>query len=194
MALATVLAGLVTLTAVAQFGQFGRGGAGGMSPAQLLANKSVQEELKLSAEDAEKLVKKVNDETTKVAVKVTEEGLSKDQAKRFKQIRLQQMRLNAFEDAEVVSALKLTDDQKKEIKGIEDDLRKDLADAFKEKSKDAREKINEMRKEALAKATKCLTDAQKKSWKEMVGEPFEIRLDFGGFGDKKGGGDKKKDF
>jgi hypothetical protein len=42
-------------------------------------------------------------------------------------------------------------------------------------------KIQTLRKDTLEKITSTLTDAQKKSWKTMTGEPFQFKVPgFGG--------------
>lgn len=38
-------------------------------------------------------------------------------------------------------------------------------------------KLQALRKEALEKVVASLTDDQKKSWKELTGEPFEIKFE-----------------
>ena len=53
-------------------------------------------------------------------------------------------------------------------------------------------KIAELRKEFAGKAVAVLTDDQKKEWKEMTGEHFEMVAQAGGFGGGKGGKRKKK--
>ncbi|HMC90517.1 MAG TPA: hypothetical protein VKI17_13265, partial [Gemmataceae bacterium] len=56
---------------------------------------------------------------------------------------------------------------------------------------EARKKMAAVQKETMEKITAVLTDDQKKTWKEMTGEPFEYKPDPGeGFGGRRG---KKKD-
>ena len=52
--------------------------------------------------------------------------------------------------------------------------------------------MTKMSKDFMAKAEKVLTDSQQKEWKELVGKPFEVRMDFGGRGRGRGQ-DKDKD-
>jgi hypothetical protein len=124
--------------------------------------------------------------------------LKPDQLKRYKQIELQQ-RANSpfggglagvFATPEIATELKLTDDQKEKIKGIGEDFQKDAADARANAGGDfaaMQEKMTAMRKEVTTKITGLLTDEQKKTWKEMTGEPFEVKYPMGG------GRGKKKD-
>jgi hypothetical protein len=38
-------------------------------------------------------------------------------------------------------------------------------------------KMTELRKEALGKATAKLNDEQQKTWKELTGAPFELKIE-----------------
>src|SRR5262249_2487888 len=125
--------------------------------AGLVTNKSVQEELKLTAEQVKdlpaairkvrekyqgdlaklrtlgpkeqaELLAKVDNQTRKAAVEV----LKPEQAKRLKQIERQLASIYAFLDEEVAKDLKLTDDQKGKIKGVFSQYGKDLTELSKE--------------------------------------------------------------
>lgn len=132
-------------------------GAGGL--AMLLANKSVQEEIKLTDEQKEKVatfskesqaammeafgklrdlgqderreaMTKLTKEATEKAEKFMKDTLKEDQVKRIKEINLQQQGVRAFTSEEVQTALKLKDDQKEKLKEIGDQLRKDTMELF----------------------------------------------------------------
>ena len=139
----------------------------------LLTNKSVQEELKITKEQKEKIdeaSKKIQDKyrdefaklrdlqgeerrekASALAKEVTEEltkaaDLTSAQKKRFGQIQLQLRRTRAFTDPEVQKQLKLTDAQKETIKTA----LKEGEDKIKEETKDLdprtdRRKIGEIR-------------------------------------------------
>ena len=203
------LVAIVTFNANAQRpgGGFGGGGFG------LLMNKGVQEELKLTDEQKEKIqavgtelgkggfgfkkdqTKEEREKAAKERIEKTNKAvadiLKPDQAKRFKQIERQQdvlVTLNT--DEEVVKEIKLTDEQKDKLKGIRDDMTKEMSGLFgKGKGgdfKEAFEKMNTLRKESKEKALKVLTADQTAKWKEITGAPFEVQLGgFGGFGKKK---------
>jgi Spy/CpxP family protein refolding chaperone len=148
------LAALLAAPAFAQPPGGGRRGPGG-GGMNLLQNKSVQEELKLTAEQIDKskkvsedirekykddfpkvremsqeerqeFFKKVGDETNKALATV----LNADQQKRYKQIQLQQMSrftgANILLTPDVEKGLKLTDDQKGKIKTIVEDINKEM--------------------------------------------------------------------
>jgi Spy/CpxP family protein refolding chaperone len=150
--------GLAALLAAPALAQPPGGGRGGRGPGMnLLQNKSVQEELKLtkeqidkskkvsddirekykddfqkaremSQEERQEFFKKVGDETNKELSTI----LNEDQQKRYKQIQLQAqsrfMGAGVLLSPDVEKGLKLTDDQRGKIKTIVDDVAKELKD------------------------------------------------------------------
>jgi hypothetical protein len=207
----------------------GRGGRGGrgvgampMDAAQLLLNKSVQDELKLTddqkaalakvrdkqmeamqkARDADRekrgeIFRAAREETKKEVDKWKEAGLKPEQARRLRQIELQNMHFRAFADADVQKELKMTDKQKDEVKEITEGVNKDVTE-LRNSAQNPRElfpKIQALQKEATEKVAGLLTEDQKKTWKELVGEPFEVKMEgFGGgrgFGKGKGKGNQE---
>ncbi len=204
-------------------GRGGRGG-GGFGPGMLIQNPSVQQELKLTDEEKQKIANAVESINSKhqqertalrdlqgderrekgqeLGKKVTEETnqalsgiLTPEQSKRYKEITLQQEGPRAFSTEEVQKALKLTDDQKDKIKTINEDAAKDMRELFPQGGrrgagggggggavdqaafKELQTKMAAMRKETLDKITSVLTDDQKKSWKDMTGQPFEVKFE-----------------
>jgi Spy/CpxP family protein refolding chaperone len=133
------------------------------------------------------LMREVGEETRKALAK--ENVLTPDQEKRFKQIELQTEGPRAFVTANVQKSLKLTADQQDKIKTIVDDMTKEER-AARESAGQGNfqgmfQKMQELRKDATAKITDVLTDDQKKEWKEMTGEPFQMQ--FGQGGGRRGG-------
>ncbi len=103
--------------------------------------------------------------------------LKPEQVKRFEQIQLQQSGAGAFSSPRVQEELKLTDDQKSKLREITDESGQSMREAFQSLQSDregAMKKIGEIRKQATEKAVGVLTVDQKKAWKEMTGEPFEV--------------------
>ena len=103
--------------------------------------------------------------------------LKPEQMKRLKQIELQRAGEEAFGRPEVQKALNLTDTQRESLKTI-------AADAAKERSslrsggsggQGNFEKLAALRKETNEKTQAILTDEQKKTWKELTGEPFQMQ-------------------
>ena len=204
--------GLVAmLTAPAAAQGRGRGFGGGNSLAALMANTSVQKELKLDDQQIEKakeLAQKNREEMTEKmqalpqdlekadrrtkmmeisremnasTLKAAGEFLKPEQVTRLKQISYQRQGLMAFNDPEVAKKLNLTDSQKSEIQEIARESRGGGGgfnrDATPEERKAAMAKRAEQQKEALAKVTAKLNDEQQKTWKELLGAPFEYRPD-----------------
>jgi Spy/CpxP family protein refolding chaperone len=189
---------------------------GGMNGYLLASNKSVQQELKLTDEQSEKVTKvaseireqtkekfgalkdlsreerrekgmaigKENDEKAKTALK---DILKPEQLARLHQIVLQQRGVEAFADSHVQDKLKLTDDQKSKLKELGENHRREMGEIFQSAQNDregAREKIRTARKESLEKAVGVLTSDQKATWKELTGEPFEVKYE----GQRRGAG------
>ena len=147
-------------------------------------------------------MKKIQEDANKAVAK-TVDGLKDDQKKRFKQIQVQVKGIRAFSDDELTKDLKLTDKQKDDIKEQTGDLTKDIAEIFKDLPRgdakareEAQKKVADLTKMAMDKITGSLTDAQKKTWKDMNGEKFDLKMDaFPGFpGKDKGKGDKTDKF
>jgi hypothetical protein len=198
--LAPVLAGLLVAPLLGQR----RGGPGGMiSGVFLLGQKSVQQELKLTEEQVKKITEAgekmrsefgnlqglEGDERAKKIQELREESrktvagiLSKDQAKRFKQISLQVQGLRAVGNPEVAKELKITDDQKEKVKELQQQAGQDIRKIFEDAAGDfaaARKKIDEYNKGFNEKVLKLLTDEQKTKWKELTGKPFKGEIRFG---------------
>jgi Spy/CpxP family protein refolding chaperone len=181
-------------------------GFGGFGLAGLVQNEGVQKELKLDKEQVDKvkdalqkvqakyrddfaklrdlsqeeqrtkrqaLTRTFNEETLKAAGDI----LKPDQLKRLKQIELQQAGVLAYSRPEVQKALNLTDDQKQKIQTIAEESGKEMRDLFGGGNPaEIQEKIAELRKKTAEKVQVVLTDNQKKAWKELTGEPFQVRF------------------
>jgi Spy/CpxP family protein refolding chaperone len=202
----TILAfgALCLLAGQAQAQQGGGMGMGG--GAQLYVNPSVQKELKFTEEQTTKArtvmadlrekyqekitearesqdfaqMQKLNLERNAEAKKAMADVLKPDQIKRFGQIQMQQMGAMAFQNADVLQKITLTDDQKSKVKEITDDLqaqRRELFQGFQDDREGTLKKMATLNKETNEKALAVLTDEQKKTWKEMTGEPFEVKYE-----------------
>jgi Spy/CpxP family protein refolding chaperone len=203
--LALTLAAVMAAPALAQRRQppgGGRGGFGG--PGALLTNKSVQDELKVTDEQKTKLEalsrkigetmqEKMRDipqdqrrekfaeiqrELGAMVEKELAGVLKEDQVKRFKQIQRQDMGPRAFADPEIQKALNLTAEQKEEVQKIVEGSREAIREAAQDAAGDfakMREAMDKVNKETMGKIAAKLTAEQKKTWKELTGEPFQIR-------------------
>ena len=130
------------------------------------------------------------------AYKELADVLKKDQITRLKQIHRQQMGLNAFVNAEVAGALKFTDTQKTAVKTAVTDFEKERREIFAdlgfkkgnfdaEKFAEAQKKVRKIQTDATDKLVGMLDDTQKKTWKEMLGEAFDLTKLQPQFGKKK---------
>jgi len=205
--------GLVALSAAPALAQQGRGGfgmfGGGGGGPMLLGNAGVQQELKATDAQKEKLEalaqelgQKQREEFGKLQDLSQDERREKmaelsrsinvemrrslndvlkaDQLKRFEQIQLQQAGMAAFATPRVETELKLTADQKSQIRQLEEEQRQAMGEAFRGGQSDraaAMQKLTQLRKQGMEKVQALLTEDQKKSWKDLTGEPFEVRFE-----------------
>jgi hypothetical protein len=218
-------AGLVVLSSFAGSGlaqQKGKGkgfgggfGFGGINvTAAVLNNKALQEELKVTSEQKQKLkpaadkqaalqkkqaemfaggkggfdkekmqenfkeMQAVNEEVKKSV----DETLNAEQKKRLRQIEVQAAGPRAFANEEMVKGLNLSDEQKTKIKAVADEFTKDSREvrmeggfgADAEKRAEIDRKVDKLQAAAMKQIQEALTDEQKKTWKTLVGEPFDV--------------------
>jgi len=158
MAVAVGLAACLSTSANAQ--GFGRGMGGMMGGGlNLLTDKAVQKELKLSDEQVEKATKAATEQREKMtemrqelqgldqaerqekmtammkematsSKKVTDDLLKPEQKKRYDQLVLQRQGVGAFASEDVQSKLKFTDEQKNKVKDINESMREQMRDLF----------------------------------------------------------------
>jgi len=190
----------ICLTAALAQAQPGPGMMGG-GINMLIGSKQVHEELKLDKDQVDKLQKALQEAQKKHkddkpeerpanvsadVKKAAEDIMKADQFKRFKQISYQVEGPSAFTEEDVVKELKLTDDQKSAAKDSIADMQKQVKDIFGGKPPDPKEmetimkKIKDIRETATDKVVSKLTDDQKKKWKEMTGEKFDLKMQIPG--------------
>ena len=130
----------------------------------------------LQGEEAQKKRAEIQREITTWATKEMGEFLKADQVARLKQISLQQRGAMAFSDPEVAQKLNITDAQKTEIQEIAQGAREKMPsrEDFQSDREAAMKKMQEVNKETLSQIETKLNDEQKKTWKEILGAPFEI--------------------
>lgn len=213
LVLAGLLVQASLASAFAQFGGRGQGGfGGGISSSMLLQQKSVQDELKLTDDQKTKLkeagdkmrasfgggggggnrteaereeARKKFEEVRKANDKAVAEILTADQAKRVKEITLQQAGPMALANEETAKAVGLTADQQAKVKEISTGLADETRKLFQGGGgggnfQEGREKMQAARKAAADKVVALLTDEQKKTWEGLVGKKFEGEITFGG--------------
>jgi Spy/CpxP family protein refolding chaperone len=160
-----------------------------------------------SAEDRAAIQKKVREANEKAVASV----LKAEQLKRLHQIENQQAGVGMFSREDIQKTLKLSDEQKDKIKEINTELRKGLDElnpgrggagggggrggrggfgGFGGFDPEAQKKRQDLQKDALKAVVKVLDTDQKTAYKDLTGEPFELRFEgfagggggFGGFG------------
>lgn len=131
----------------------------------------------LSPEERREKMTAINTEMNEATLKAIGEYLKPEQITRLKQISYQQRGAQAFSDAEVAKKLNITDGQKSEIQSIvQESFSKmgELRTQFEGDRTGMMEAMTKLRKETLAQVEKKLNDEQQKTWKELIGSPFEV--------------------
>jgi delta 1-pyrroline-5-carboxylate dehydrogenase len=133
----------------------------------------------------QELAKPIND----AAMKTVAEFLKPEQLTRLHQIELQQRGVQALVDPAVAKKLSITSEQETKVKSIMTDMQSEMREIM-EASRDDRQagmqKQQALRKETLTKVMALMTDDQKKTWKDMTGEPFTVPPMQGGRGGRGG--------
>jgi len=147
----------------------------------------------LSQEERRTKMLELNQASSAELRKGLDEILKPEQVKRFQQIQLQQMGvLGAPVMPRVQEALNLTDDQRSKLRTIQQEQQESMRGIFESAGDDraaAMPKMAELRKKTNEKAMGLLTDTQKAAWKDLTGEPFEVRFEPGQGG--PGGGRRR---
>ncbi|HEY2250851.1 MAG TPA: hypothetical protein VGH74_07305 [Planctomycetaceae bacterium] len=160
----------------------------------LLRQQSVQRELKLTADEVEKINKFAaqqwakaqkahetsateQDKTFKDMAQENhsfiEKTLKKEQAKRMHEIVLQKTGILALTRKDVASKLKLTDDQIKKAHNLQREARRDAEELLHTTQKDQkRAKFRQLEETGRKHVMELLNDEQETTWKEMTGQPF----------------------
>jgi Spy/CpxP family protein refolding chaperone len=128
--------------------------------------------------------KELNDKRTELMKPITEEntkkikGFLKDgQYTRLTEIDLQQRGATALTDPAIAKKLSVTDEQATKVKSILADQQSEMQELRQSAGNDfaaMMPKIQALRKETNSKVMALMSADQKKTWKEMTGEPFEV--------------------
>jgi hypothetical protein len=172
----------------------------------LLENESVQKELKLTDEQIKKSKEVIDKVKTKFApellkvfdlsgearrekeqevvkaireeaTKEMEGVLTKEQVKRFKQIRLQAEGATVFQKPDILKAMKFSDDQMAQLRTIRQDANQQMRKVRQKhrgRPEEAKQ-LDRLNKETLQKIIDVLDASQKETWRDLTGEPFEIK-------------------
>jgi len=113
-------------------------------------------------------------------LKAAGEFLKPDQVARLKEIANQVRGAQAFADPDVAKKLNITDAQRTDIQEIQRESMQEMGTIFRENQDDPEarmKKMTELRKQTLTKVEAKLNDEQRKTWKELLGAPFEIKYE-----------------
>jgi Spy/CpxP family protein refolding chaperone len=188
-------------------------GQGSRPPLRILSEESVQKELQLTPEQIQRVAvefKKMRDAQEDIQILERDERakamkeliqksdqvvasiLTRDQAKRFRQITLQLQGLRTFFSPEFAKEMKATPEQTAQIKKIKQDtdaekreLQKGAAGSLT--ANEARKKMAEINKKADTRIEALLTPEQKTKWGSLIGKPFKGEIGFGPPGANKPG-------
>jgi len=134
----------------------------------------------LPQEERREKMTAITHEINEATLKAVGEYLKPEQITRLKQISYQQRGASAFTDAEVAKKLNITDAQKSDIQTIVQESFGKM-NTIRQENQDDREAMmkamTELRKETLTKAQAKLNDEQQKTWKELLGAPFEVKYE-----------------
>jgi hypothetical protein len=140
------------------------------------AAKQGEARLKIMQEVKESERPKKFQELAKEGDKAIADILTKDQANRLAEIRLQRRGALAIADPGIAQKLRLSDDQKNQVKEIMEAAAKQRDKIVKDAGGVRRAyfpKIQEYMKTVGDNLMKMLTDDQKAKWKAMTGKPFK---------------------
>jgi hypothetical protein len=143
---------------------------------------AAREELQnLDQEERRAKMTELQKEMNESSLKAIGEFFKPEQVARLKQISCQTRGAMAFSDPEIAKKLNITDAQKEEIKTISEEsmaAMREIGQGFQDDREGTMKKMAEHRKETLGKIVAKLNDEQQKTWKEMIGAPFELKMEF----------------
>jgi len=138
---------------------------------------AAREETKdLDQEERRTKMTALNKEINESTLKAVGEFLKPEQIARLHQVSNQVRGHMAFGDPEIAKKLNITDAQKGEIKTITDasnEQMQEIGRGFQDDREGTMKKMAEHRKETLSKIVAKLNDEQQKTWKEIIGAPFD---------------------
>ena len=119
--------------------------------------------------------------------------LTPEQRRRLEQVRLQSLGLAVWGDPAVQKALQLTDEQKAAVNKVRTEAKASAVEMMRKASEEAyresgatsprTQQLRERKAAAAyravqARAVAVLTPEQQKQWRELIGPPFRLRVDF----------------
>jgi hypothetical protein len=113
-----------------------------------------------------------------VGDKLLNDVLSAEQRKRLREIEYQMDGIWTFAKDEIREHLKLTPDQRDKVAALRQEYSREFGTLIRSNGAnptDLRPKRNALNRDYLKKAIELLSDEQKKLWKSLTGEPFQLQ-------------------
>lgn len=135
----------------------------------------------MKPEEREKELQAFRQKAQEKLAGVLKETVKEDQRKRLRELELQQEGAFALVhgEAEIGTALKITDEQRMQFVTVIQDMQKTIEPLVKEAQsggnpQEVMPKVMKVRREHEGKIEALLSDAQKEQWKAMLGKPLAL--------------------
>lgn len=134
---------------------------------------------KMKSEEREQAMKSLRQKSSEKLETFLKETLTADQFKRFQQLKLQYDMPSIMLQPEIGKALNITDEQRQQFMGLIQGMQKEVMPLMKEAKtggnpQEILAKVTRLRLDCQGKIEALLNDAQKKQWAEMIGQPLVI--------------------
>jgi serine/threonine protein kinase len=148
-----------------------------ITPSQRQVLDKIDERWKRSFDDFKRLGPEARDRRFLELARAQEEDVARsldaDQLRRFKQLAVQNLGLRAFSDADVVTALSLTPEQKRRVRELQEEAHAPLL-LRHEPGRPDFEARRTREQQVRAKILDLLTPTQRQKWSELIGKPFQF--------------------
>jgi hypothetical protein len=146
---------------------------------QIMETGPFLDALEKTGQEREKKLNEHRKNALEKLAKHVKEVLQPGQLKRLRQVTLQQEGGFALGQDEIQKELKISQEQLKKFVAIGQELQEQVEPLVKKaqsggNAEEIRAKIEQLRKDHAKKLEAVLTDGQKKQWKELLGQPFEL--------------------
>jgi hypothetical protein len=133
------------------------------------------------AKDIRKLLE-LHHEALQTMDKAMEDVLTPGQLERLAQIEVQAQGVRALMRTEIQKKLAMSDRQRGEMRSVYEAMEKEVKAVLDKPPRDRRQadevarKVRKVHDDARERAEALLKEEQRKTWKELVGEPFELKM------------------
>jgi len=134
---------------------------------------------KMKSDEREQAMKSLRQKSSEKLEAFLKENLTADQLKRFQQLKLQYDMPSIMLQPGVGKELNITDEQRQQFMGLMQEMQKQVMPLMKEAKSGGNQqeilaKVTKLRLECQGKIEALLNDAQKKQWAEMIGQRLVI--------------------